>query len=52
MNVLLEALYGEEAVAVAHRTCDPDFARRSAIVSWMVLTTTYWSEIVTAPSRY
>eukprot|EP00302_Diacronema_sp_CCMP2436_P012186 CAMPEP_0179875668 /NCGR_PEP_ID=MMETSP0982-20121206/23691_1 /TAXON_ID=483367 /ORGANISM="non described non described, Strain CCMP 2436" /LENGTH=178 /DNA_ID=CAMNT_0021767839 /DNA_START=1 /DNA_END=537 /DNA_ORIENTATION=+ len=52
MRVLLEALYGEEAVAVAQRTGDPDFARRSTIVSWMVLTTTYWSDIVAAPSRF
>ena len=46
MQVLFEAMYGETAVQMAQSSGDPAFARRSAIVSWMVLTTAYWSDIV------
>jgi hypothetical protein len=46
MQVLFRTLHGEEAVAMAQRSGDPEFARRSTIVTWMVLTTSYWSEIV------
>lgn len=46
MQVLFEAMYGETAVQMAQACGDPAFARRSAVVSWMVLTTNYWSDIV------
>lgn len=49
MEVLFETLYGEEAVKMARNSGDLEFARRSAVVTWIVLTTTYWTEIVTAP---
>jgi hypothetical protein len=46
MQVLFEAMYGETAVQMAQSSGEPAFARRSAIVSWMVLTTDYWSDMV------
>lgn len=51
MQVLFETLYGEEAVRLAQKSGDPDFARRSTIVTWIVLTTKYWTDVAMAPSK-
>lgn len=49
MRVLFDAMYGEQATAIARETRDPVFARRSTVVTWIVLTTSYWSEVVSSP---
>ncbi|KAG8463041.1 hypothetical protein KFE25_001814 [Diacronema lutheri] len=49
MRVLFEAMYGEEAVRMAQKSGDPEYLRRSTIVTWIVLTTRYWSQVVSKP---
>mmetsp|Transcript_1957 Transcript_1957/g.6478 ORF Transcript_1957/g.6478 Transcript_1957/m.6478 type:complete len:182 (+) Transcript_1957:56-601(+) len=46
MRVLFDTLYGEGATKQAIAARDPEFSRRSTIVTWVVLTTGYWAEIV------
>lgn len=41
MRVLLETLHGEQATKIALQNGDEQFQRRSTIVTWMVLTTSY-----------